>query len=150
MIVALLAATAAAAEVPQAAPAAGPAAVQRSLMALEQAIYDGRGRGTLQPYLDNASPDYLGWPPGPAPVDLGALKVQSTRFAGSQERLTLSFTRMTLSGDTALIYYTTHMTTSASGEPVDRTYQVGHVWTWRGGRWLILGGIARAAPPAAP
>ena len=121
--------------------------VVAELWSKEQAIYAGRGRGDLNPYYNNTSPDYLGWPPQvPAPMAREKLKPgQNSKPMGNQEKLAMKFQALTLSGDSALIYYKTHMTMSSDGTVVDQHYEVVHAWVREGGEWRLLGGMARPA-----
>jgi len=134
---------------PCAAETAAPldkAQVEKELWAKEQAIYAGRGRGDLQPYYDNTSSAYLGWPPQVAnPIGREKLKPAANAAMGSKEKLEMTFSGLTLSGDSALIYYKTHMTMRADGTPADQRYEVVHAWVREGGQWRLLGGMARLA-----
>jgi ketosteroid isomerase-like protein len=122
------------------------AQVEKELWAKEQAIYAGRGRGDLQPYYDNTSPAYLGWPPQVAePMGRGKLRPADKAAMGSKEKLEMKFSALALSGDSALIYYKTHMTMRSDGTPVDLRYEVIHAWVREGGQWRLLGGMARPA-----
>ena len=122
------------------------AQVEKELWAKEQAIYAGRGRGDLQPYYDNTSPTYLGWPPQVAePIGREKLRPADQPATGSKEKLEMKFSALALSGDSALIYYKTHLTTRSDGAPADLRYEVIHAWVREGGQWRLLGGMARPA-----
>jgi ketosteroid isomerase-like protein len=118
--------------------------VQKELWSKEQAIYAARGRGDLQVYYNGTSPEYLGWPPQvAAPIGREKLAPANPGVMGSHEKLEMKFTSLTLSGDTALIYYKTHMTVQGDGTPTDKHYEVIHAWVREGGQWRLLGGMAR-------
>lgn len=132
--------------VAKASPPASRAEVQAEIWAKEQAIYAGRGRGDLGPYIESVAPDFLSWPPqAPAPVDLAALKASAPSVAGGKEHLSMSFVALSLYGDTAVIYYRTHMTQRADGTPVDQSYEVTHTWVSTADGWRLFGGMARPA-----
>lgn len=120
-------------------------AVRDLLWEKEQAIYAGRGRGDVGPYIESTSQHYVSWPPTVAlPFsydDLAA--VAGKPVQPSREKLEMVYRHMSLSGDTAVIYYATHMTVSADGTPVDRRYHVTHTWVRENGTWRVLGGMAR-------
>jgi hypothetical protein len=129
-------------------PAAVVAKARDEIWALEQSIYQGRAKAGLSFYLDNASPNYMGWPPQAAkPMDLGALKTSAPELtANNKEKLTMALSGFTLQGDTGVIYYNTHRTMRADGTPVDERFEVIHVWLRSGGKWTIIGAMARAEP----
>jgi ketosteroid isomerase-like protein len=123
-------------------------AAKDAIWALEQAIYAGRASGDMSAYLNNTSPDYLAWPPqAPAPLGLAALRANSAGVpATSKERLTMQFVGIAVHGDTAVIYYTTHRTQHFDGSPADETFETTHTWVRDGGKWRVLGGMARLQP----
>lgn len=128
--------------------AAEIAKAKDEVWAKEQAIYQGRASGGLKFYLENASPNYVGWPPGPAkPMALSALKVDSERMAGlNKEKLTMNFMDFTMHGDTGVIYYMNHRTSMPDGRAVDEKWETIHVWVRDKGDWKIVGAMARQQP----
>lgn len=119
-------------------------AAKREIWTKEQTIYEGRSRGDLSNYRNNIAPKYLSWPPQmPGPIDAGNF---SDKVVPSQEKLTMELRGFSMNGDTAVIYYATHMTQNAAGKPVDLHYQVTHSWIRRDGKWLVFAGMARIAP----
>jgi len=128
----------------QSAPPLDKAQVEKELWTKEQAIYAARGRGDLQTYYNGTSANYLGWPPQvAAPIGRDKLVPANPGVMGSHEKLEMKFTSLTLSGDTALIYYKTHMTVQGDGTPTDKHYEVIHAWVREDGQWRLLGGMAR-------
>lgn len=119
----------------------------QDIWAKELAIYEARGRGDLQVYLDSTSLKYLGWPPGwekPNRLDKlrsGAQLMKEQK--ATQEELTMKMEDITFSGDTSVIYYSTHRTRMPTGEEVDQRFEVIHVWTKEDGVWNLIGGMAR-------
>jgi Domain of unknown function (DUF4440) len=111
----------------------------------ELLIYAARGRGDLDIYISNASPSYLGWPPGWAtPSGLDQLRAGAAQMkTQTQEQLTMTQDAFTMSGDTAIIYYSTHRTRLPGGEAVDQRFDVTHVWVREGGQWKLLGSMGR-------
>jgi len=127
------------------------AAVQAEIWSKEQAIYAGRSRGDLGPYVTNTSREYVSWPPTvKAPMGYDKLASTTVPPNSNHEQLTMTFMDFALSGDTAVIYYRNHMTRRANGDAVDLTYDVTHTWTREGGVWRVLGGMARLEPAPAP
>lgn len=121
------------------------ARVKAELSAKEIGIYADRAQGHLNFYVANASPDYLGWPPtAAAPMPFNKLDGNKNVLRGqTQERIDTAFKGFTMSGGTAIIYYSNHRTRTASGEAVDQLFENIHVWTKEKGRWRLLGGLAR-------
>jgi len=128
--------------------AADKEAAKNAIWAKEQAIYQGRASGALKFYVDNASPNYLGWPPGPAkPVALPGLRQDSQRMEGlNKEKLAMNFVDFTLHGDTGIIYYMNHRTSMPDGRAVDEKWETIHVWVRDNGDWKIVGAMARQEP----
>jgi hypothetical protein len=127
------------------------AAIQAQIWSKEQAIYAGRGRGDLEPYITNTSKLYVSWPPTvAAPMNYAQLNMSKPKPGYDHEQLTMTLMDFALSGDTGIIYYRTHMTMRADGTPTDLTYNVTHTWTREDGVWRVLGGMARleSAPVA--
>ncbi len=121
------------------------AKAQTEVWAKEQAIFAGRGRGDIGPYVSFTADDYAAWPAGrPAPVDAAALKADGAKMAGkAQEKIRLEFIDFRLSGPTAVIYFRTHRSAMADGTPVDQQYDNTHTWTRAGDDWKIVGGLSR-------
>ena len=119
----------------------------QDIWAKELAIYQARGRGDLQVYLDNTSSQYLGWPPGwEKPNRLDKLRSGAQLMKeqqSNQELLTMKMADITFSDDTAVVYYSTHRTRMPDGEIVDQRFEVIHVWLLEDGDWSLLGGMAR-------
>lgn len=119
-------------------------AARADIWAKEQSIYEGRSRGDLSNYRSNIAPRYLSWPPqAPGPIDVGKF---SDKVVPSQEKLAMELRGFSMNGDTAVIYYATHMTRNAAGKAVDLHYQVTHSWIRRDGKWVVFAGMARIAP----
>jgi len=136
---------------PASAPDPAKEAIRTEIWAKEQMIYAGRSRGDLTPYVANTSRHYVSWPPTvPAPMGYDKLAATTVPSNSNHEQLTMTFMDFALSGDTAVIYYRTHMTRRANGDPVDLTYDVTHTWTREGNVWRVLGGMARLEPAAKP
>lgn len=121
------------------------AQVRQEIEAKELSIYSGRAKGQLDFYVDNASPHYLGWPPtAKAPFPLNGLRADRSAMAGkTQEKIETVFTGFTLSGATAVIYYTNHRTRTSDGKPVDQIFENIHVWSLEDGVWKVLAGLSR-------
>lgn len=126
------------------------ARARETIWSKELAIYEARARGDLGVYLANASPRYLGWPPGwDQPSRLDKLRAGAVQMQGSnQEELTMEFADITFSGDAAVVYYDTHRTRLPTGEPVDQRFQIVHVWALENGEWKLLGAMGRTRPEA--
>ena len=124
------------------------AAVRDAIWAKEQKIYANRANGNLDYYVQNTSPNYVGWPPSaPMPVALTGLKADSQRMKGlTKEKLTMQLTDFTLSGDTAVIYYLNHRTARPDGTVVDEKFENIHVWTREGADWRLIGAMSRLQP----
>lgn len=142
-------AAAAVASAPAPADAARVEAVKKELWAKELSIYAGRGEGKLDFYIDNTSSQYLSWPPTvAAPMRLNTLKQNNTAMKGHEkEKIETQFKGFTLSGETAVIYYTNHRTMKADGTPVDQYFENIHVWVHENGAWKVLGGMSRLMQP---
>ncbi|MES2033042.1 MAG: nuclear transport factor 2 family protein [Pseudomonadota bacterium] len=117
------------------------------IWALEKAIYAGRAKGDFSFYIDNTSEGYVAWPPGVAlPMRVGRLQAIPKTTAGL-EKLEMEFLDFSLHGETAVIYYRTHMTQKVNGDPTDDRYHVTHTWVREDGKWKVFGGMARKLPP---
>lgn len=132
-------------------PGYDKAQAREEIWAKEQAIYAARGRGDLQFYVDNASDHYMGWPPGwPTPSGIDQLRSAVTQMRGiDQEELSMEFEDIAFSGDTAVIYYSTHRTRMPTGEAVDQRFDICHVWSQGEGEWKLLGALGRTKLPPA-
>lgn len=133
-----------------ASPGYDPEKATEEIWAREQAIYAARGEGDLQFYVDNASEHYMGWPPGwPKPSGIDQLRAGVEQMRGlDQEELAMEFGDITFSGNTAVIYYSTHRTRMPTGEEVDQRFHIAHVWAREGSGWKLVGALGRmAAPP---
>lgn len=128
-----------------------PAEAQAEIWAKEQAIYKARGNGDLQVYVDSASENYRGWPPGwPKPSGLDRLRAAIPQMrSANHEELTMDFEEIAFSGDTAVIYYSTHRTRKPTGEPADDRFEIIHVWTREQGDWKLIGAMGRDKPESA-
>lgn len=129
------------------APADGADAVRDALWQKEIAIYEGRSRGDLSYYVDNASPAFLAWTSGTkAPFRKDALEAGMATMKGrGQEVITNHFLDFSLSGDTAILYYRNHRTRLPDGTAVDQAYDNIHVWQWTDGVWKVLASMSRHA-----
>ena len=136
-----------AATVPAGAPMSAEAA-RDAIWAKELAVYEGRGRGDISIYVSNTAEGYSAWPPF-SPVPYGRETLQANgggTNGGTEEKLAMELVSFTLNGESAIIYYKTHMTRAADGTPVDYRYEVTHTWVLEDGNWKVLGGMARAMP----
>ena len=122
--------------------------VQAEIWAKERAIYGARGRGDMQVYIDAMARDYLAWPPfRPAPAGLeGLQELKKKMVADNKELLSMIPVAFSLNGDAAIIYYQTHRTRLPDGTAADEHFEVVHSWVREGGRWKLLGGMARNTP----
>ncbi len=145
---ALVAALMVAAGAPMASAAEDPAAIEQArttIWTMEQAIYAGRGKGDISAYADNTAQGYLAWPPILAkPMRVDGFKRGKPDPAMTHEKLDMELLDFTLHGDTAIIYYRTHRTMLADGTPADDRFDVTHTWVLEGGKWRVLGGMARS------
>ena len=128
--------------------AAAPDATEQAraeIWANELGIYNGRSKGMFDFYIDHASEKYLGWPPtSPVPFPISTLRAGKAQLAGkTQEKIETIFKGFTMTGTTAIIYYTNHRTQTSVGAPVDQYFENIHVWTKESGTWKVLGGLAR-------
>lgn len=119
-----------------------------AIWAKEQAIYKGRATGGLKFYLENASNNYVGWPPYSAkPAALSTLRETSKSMEGqNNEKLEMNFVDFTLNGDTGIIYYMNHRTVLPDGKTVDEKWETIHVWMRESGEWKIVGAMSRIEP----
>ena len=124
-------------------------AAREEIWANEQAIFEGRSRGDLGVYIDLTSSDYMGWPPAsPNPLGIEQLREGAESMRGNdQEEIAMKFGGITFSGDTAVIYYSTHKTRLPDGKPVDQTADICHVWVRDDGQWRLVGALGRYTSP---
>ena len=121
-------------------------AAKDAIWAKELAIYKARAETGLDYYIANASPNYIGWPPGiPAPSPLSQLKENQNRITiPNAEKLALVFDDLAMHGNTAVIYYNTHRTMLPNGTAVDQRYHICHVWIKdEDGDWKLMGAMGR-------
>ena len=125
------------------------AAARDEIWSKEQAIFSGRSRGDLGVYVGFTAGDYMGWPPGsPDPLGVEQLREGAEQMRGKdQEEIAMEFGDITFSGNTAVIYYSTHKTRLPDGEPVDQTADIAHVWVRETGEWKLLGALGRYTSP---
>ena len=110
-------------------------AAREAIWAKEWAVYAARRRADPQVYIDNASEEYVGWSPNwDAPAGLDLLRAGVSRVQGQvHEELSLEFEDIAVSGDAAVIYYSTHRTRMPTGEAVDQRFENIHVWIYENG-----------------
>jgi len=125
------------------------AAARDEIWSKEQAIFEGRSRGDLGVYVGFTAGDYMGWPPGsPDPLGVEQLRERAEQMRGKdREEIAMKFGDITFSGNTAVIYYSTHKTRLPDGEPVDQTADIAHVWVREAGEWKLLGALGRYTSP---
>lgn len=121
---------------------------REAIWAKEMAIYEGRSRGVIDFYVQNASPNFLAWTAGtPAPFRIDRLRAGAATLRGhDREIIETTFKDFSLSGDTAVIYYQNHRTRLADGTPADQTYDNIHVWQKDHGTWKVLASMSRQMP----
>ena len=118
--------------------------------ALEQAIYQRRAKGDTKFYSDISSSRYLGWPaPADEPVPYETIR----GFATSGEFLPgevidVVSDGISVDGDTAISYFSTHRTVRPGGQTVDERYENIHVFVRREEGWRLLGAMSRRVLPA--
>ena len=132
-------------ETPPADAASEKEAAREAIWAKEQAVYAARRRADPQFYIDNASEQYVGWSPNwDAPEGLDLLRAGVSRVQGQvHEELSLKFEDIAVSGDAAVIYYSTHRTRLPTGEDVNQRFQIAHSWVREGDEWKLLGALGR-------
>lgn len=122
------------------------ARVRDLIWAKELANYGGRATTAgMASYIASTSEDYMVWPPGlPKPMRPDELKARAAAAPkGDQEKLALTLSDFTMHDGTAIIYYSSHKTMTATGTPVDERYDTVHVWSRYGADWKLIGGLAR-------
>jgi len=126
---------------------------QDTIWTMEQSIYAGRAKADMSNYQNNTAENYLSWPPQMAkPMGRSKIGNPAAKVAvgAGKEKLDMEFMDFTQQDNTAIIYYQTHRTMLMDGTPVDERFQVTHTWIRVGGKWQVLGGMARpvTSPPA--
>ena len=106
------------------------------------------GRATtagLQAFIESIGPDYLVWPSGrPVPLHPADLRSQNAAAPkGDREHLSLTLVDFTMHDQTAIIFYSSHKTMTATGQVVDERYDTIHVWSLYGKVWKLIGGLGR-------
>ncbi len=117
--------------------------------ALEQAIYAKRAGGDTLFYSDISSEHYLGWPAS-APEPVNYASIREIALSGSfepGEKIAVVSNGISVDGDTAISYYTTHRTVRPGGLKVDERYENIHVYVRRGDDWRLFGALSRRLLP---
>ncbi len=121
------------------------AADAAQVWALEQAIYERRAVGDTIFYSNISSKRYMGWPaPAEKPVPYENIRTFATggEFQPG-EVIDVVSDGITIDGDTAISFYTTHRTVRPGGQPVDERYENIHVYVKRAEGWRLLGAMSR-------
>ncbi len=128
-------------------PAAGSPEAQ--VWALEQAIYAHRAVGDAGFYTSISSEHYLGWPaPGVAPASYESIKGFTSQGEFQPgEVIAVVSNGISVDGDTAISFFSTHRTTRPGGQKVDERYENIHVYVKRDGNWRLLGAMSRRVLP---
>ena len=126
---------------------AATAKALEEIWAMEAAIYAGRARGTMQPYVEAASKNMLTYPFGVAnPQDYAAFVESARHFKGDQERNQVFLKGFYLTGgNTAVIFYRAHRTMRPDGKVVDEYWDTTHIYAREAGGWKLLSSINRAS-----
>ena len=113
----------------------------------EMAIYQGRANADLSYYLSNTSDNFLAWTAGtPKPYNKQEFSEKQKAISGNnKEIITTKFDGFTLSGNTAVIYYTNHRTRLPDGKIVDQKYDNIHVWINEDCSWNVFASMSRPA-----
>jgi len=117
--------------------------------ALEQAIYAKRAAGDTLFYSDISSEHYLGWP-APAVEPVSYASIREFALQGSfepGEKIAVVSNGISVDGDTAISYYTTHRTVRPGGLQVDERYENIHVYVRRDDEWRLVGAMSRRLLP---
>lgn len=117
--------------------------------ALEQAIYARRAGGDTLFYSDISSERYMGWP-APAAEPVSYASIREFALQGSfkpGEKISVISNGISVDGDTAISYYTTHRTVRPGGQQVDERYENIHVYVRRAGEWRLFGAMSRRLLP---
>ena len=120
-----------------------------AVWALEQQIYARRAQGDTLFYSDISSQDYLGWP-APAEKPLPYKSIRSFAQQGTFEPgevIDVVSDGISIDGDTAISFYTTHRTVRPGGERVDERYENIHVYVKRDEAWRLVGAMSRRVLP---
>lgn len=121
-------------------------AAKAAIWAKELAIYEAWGKTGLDYYIEQSSAAYIGWPPGtPKPSSLELLKkMQANLDVPNQEKREITFDDLALHDDTAVLYYTTHITMRPDGTVADELLHICHVWVREeSGDWKLIGALGR-------
>lgn len=112
---------------------------------LEQTIYERRAVGDIQFYLDNSNSNYLGWPFGQeVPISLDGLRDYASKdLFKPGEKIDVTLDGLTVEGDTAVAYFSTHRTRRPGGEAANDKFQNIHVWTRVDDKWTLIGSFSR-------
>ncbi len=122
-------------------------AVLAQLWPVEQSIYVTRGHGDLNFYLEHTSTQFVAWPPMiEAPESYQEFRATQGEMKPSKRKISLEFQNLALSGDSAVLYYRTHLTMMPDGTPCDDYFAVMHSYVRENGVWKVLGGMARLEP----
>lgn len=118
---------------------------EQQVWSLEKEIYRERAKGNRAHYPSLISEYYLGWPASVtdpiAYADLMDFRERGEFPPG--EVIKVWSNGISIDGDTAISYFSTHRTRKAGGEPVDQRYENIHVWVLRAGEWRLLGSKSR-------
>ena len=126
-----------------------PGSDEAAVWALEKQIYEQRAQGDTLFYSDISSEQYLGWP-APAETPMPYQSIRSFAQQGEfkpGEVIDVVSNGITIDGDTAISFYTTHRTVSPRGQPVDERYENIHVYVKRDGKWRLVGAMSRRLLP---
>ena len=116
------------------------------IWAKELGIYKARPVTGLDYYIENASPNYVGWPPDiPSLMPIAQTKINQTGIQiPNSEKLEMFFDDFAMHGYAAVIYYNTHRTVMPDGSPTDQRFHITHVWVKDDdGDWKLLGAMGR-------
>ena len=120
--------------------------IKAQIWAGEQAIFAGRGRGDVTPYLSVIHPAFLAWPFGATePFDAEQFIAQNSgdKEFPPGEKITLKSDAMSVSGAMVISYFTTHRTARPGGAPVDERFANIHVWLRHDGAWKVVASMSR-------
>jgi hypothetical protein len=122
---------------------------EAQVWALEQAIYEKRAQGDTRFYSSISSEHYLGWPaPGLKPSTYESIKAFSeTGEFQPGEVIDVVSDGISIDGDTAISFFSTHRTTRPGGQAVDERYENIHVYVRRDNQWRLVGAMSRRVLP---
>lgn len=126
-----------------------PGSDEAAVWALEERIYQRRSVGDSRFYPSIASAHYLGWP-APAAIPIGKRWLTDFRDSGEfqpGEVIKVWSNGISVDGDTAISYFSTHRTRLPGGKAVDQRYENIHVWVRRGDSWDLVGSMSRKLTP---